>query len=79
MNFDKLREAMESMDDYARMDCGVAPIGAYKVLSNGIDKLESKHLQLLRMIDTIVEEYHYKHGGDDLCAAIENLKLVVLK
>ena len=78
MNFVELREALENMDDYARMECGIEPIGAYSALSRGIDEMESKQKKLLNMIDMIVEEYHCKHGEDALCAAIENLKLVVL-
>ena len=79
MNFVELREALENMDDYARMECGIEPIGAYSALSRGIDEMESKTIRLLNMIDMIVEEYQCKHGEDALCAAIENLKLAVLK
>jgi len=80
MNFEKLREALENMDDYARMECGVEPIGAYTTLSRGIDEMESKQKELLNMIDDmIVQDYHCKHGEDALYVAIENLKLVLLK
>ena len=79
MNFEKLREALENMDDYARMECGIEPIGAYSALSRGILEMQVKQKELLNMIDMIVDEYRYKHGEDALCAAIENLKLVVWK
>ena len=39
MNVEKARQALESMDDFARM-AGVNPIGPYKVLKEFIDEAE---------------------------------------
>lgn len=41
-----MRVALDNMDDYAKMECSIDPIGAYKVLSAGIDMLESLSNQL---------------------------------
>ena len=41
-----MRVALDNMDDYAKMECSIDPIGAYKVLSAGIDMLESLNNQL---------------------------------
>jgi hypothetical protein len=79
MNFVELREALDNMDDCTRMECGIDAIGAYTTLSRGILEMQVKQKELLSMIDMIVEEYQCKHGEDALCAAIENLKLVVSK
>ena len=43
---DYAKMALDNMDDYAKMECSIDPIGAYKVLSAGIDMLESLSNQL---------------------------------
>ena len=34
-------EALDSMDDFAKMDCGVDPIGARTLIENYIEQMET--------------------------------------
>lgn len=40
MNIEQAREALESIDDCARMDVGINPIGPYSVLEEFINEVE---------------------------------------
>ena len=40
LNIEVAREALESMDDFAKMDVGVNPIGPYNVLQDFINEVE---------------------------------------
>ncbi len=41
MNIKQAKEALEEIDDCARMDVGVNPIGPYSVLKQFIDEVEA--------------------------------------
>jgi hypothetical protein len=53
-------EALESMDDFARMDVGVDPVGPYKVLKDFIEEdtySASNYNQLCQDFDRLNEKY----------------------